>query len=265
MPPPSGAAAHRHRIVRRVCAVRGRMRFLVDVARRFDYARARHEVRHTPYGALSGVRGWSSPCPHVAHWRSSPAAPRAPASSWASATRRPSCSTASARRAAGALLRCRRDRRVRRHRGVLAGLAAPVALQRPLARDGAPLRADAAHPTRPPARSWPPPPPACRRPSVGHATGTIATPGCAMPPSRSTRCSGSASPRRPARSWPGCRSASGTGPTVSPDRCRSCTASTAARTFPRRCSRIWRATGARRRCGSATARRPSCSSTCTAS
>jgi GH15 family glucan-1,4-alpha-glucosidase len=35
-----------------VFAVRGRMRFVVDVAPRFDYARARHEVRRTPYGAL---------------------------------------------------------------------------------------------------------------------------------------------------------------------------------------------------------------------
>ena len=54
-------------------------------------------------------------------------------------------------------------------------------------------------------------------------------------------------------------------PTASRARCRSCTASTGARTCPRRSSRTWRATWARRRCGSATARRPSCSSTSTAS
>jgi GH15 family glucan-1,4-alpha-glucosidase len=53
MPPPStGEAAHRHRMIRRVLAVRGQMRFVVDVAPRFDYARARHEVARTPHGAL---------------------------------------------------------------------------------------------------------------------------------------------------------------------------------------------------------------------
>src|SRR5215207_317945 len=53
MPPPrSGDAAHRHRMVRRVVAVRGKMRFVVHVAPRFDYARARHEVALTPHGAL---------------------------------------------------------------------------------------------------------------------------------------------------------------------------------------------------------------------
>lgn len=53
MPPPRpGAAAHRHRLIRRVLAVRGQVRFVVDVAPRFDYARARHEVALTPHGAL---------------------------------------------------------------------------------------------------------------------------------------------------------------------------------------------------------------------
>jgi Domain of unknown function (DUF5911) len=53
MPPPrTGQAAHRHRMIRRVLAVRGQMRFVVDVAPRFDYARARHEVALTPHGAL---------------------------------------------------------------------------------------------------------------------------------------------------------------------------------------------------------------------
>ena len=53
MPPARGGkAAHRHRMIRRVLAVRGQMRFVVDVAPRFDYARARHEVALTPHGAL---------------------------------------------------------------------------------------------------------------------------------------------------------------------------------------------------------------------
>src|SRR5262249_52553054 len=39
MPPPrTGEAAHRHRMIRRVLAVRGQMRFAADVAPRFDYA-----------------------------------------------------------------------------------------------------------------------------------------------------------------------------------------------------------------------------------
>ena len=53
MPPPrTGEAAHRHRIIRRVLAVRGQMRLVVDAAPRFDYARGRHEVALTQHGAL---------------------------------------------------------------------------------------------------------------------------------------------------------------------------------------------------------------------
>ena len=53
MPPPhTGEAVHRHSMIRRVVAVRGQMRFVVDVAPRFDYARARHEALLTPHGAL---------------------------------------------------------------------------------------------------------------------------------------------------------------------------------------------------------------------
>ena len=53
MPPArTGEVAQRPRLIRRVLAVRGQMRFVVDVAPRFDYARARHEVALTPHGAL---------------------------------------------------------------------------------------------------------------------------------------------------------------------------------------------------------------------
>jgi GH15 family glucan-1,4-alpha-glucosidase len=52
MPPHTGEPAYRHRIFRRVVAVRGHMRFVVDVAPRFDYARAHHEVALTEHGAL---------------------------------------------------------------------------------------------------------------------------------------------------------------------------------------------------------------------
>jgi GH15 family glucan-1,4-alpha-glucosidase len=51
MPPDRGIGGHRQRIVRRVLAVRGEIRFVVDVAPRFDYARAGHAVALTPHGA----------------------------------------------------------------------------------------------------------------------------------------------------------------------------------------------------------------------
>jgi GH15 family glucan-1,4-alpha-glucosidase len=58
MPAPStGEAAHRHRMIRRVLAVRGQMRFAIDLAPRFDYARARHEVELTPHGAVFNSPG----------------------------------------------------------------------------------------------------------------------------------------------------------------------------------------------------------------
>jgi GH15 family glucan-1,4-alpha-glucosidase len=50
--PRTGEAAHRHRMIRRILAVRGQLRFVVEVAPRFDYARARHQVALTPHGAL---------------------------------------------------------------------------------------------------------------------------------------------------------------------------------------------------------------------
>jgi GH15 family glucan-1,4-alpha-glucosidase len=79
--------AHPGRLIRRVVAVRGEVRFVVDVAPRFDYARA------------AGRRD-----------------------------RHRRARTTRARRAAGAVPRCGHRRRVRRRRGVLAGVAAPLAL-----------------------------------------------------------------------------------------------------------------------------------------
>jgi GH15 family glucan-1,4-alpha-glucosidase len=52
MPPQTGASARRHRMIRRVLAVRGQMHFAVEVAPRFDYARVSHEVSLTEHGAL---------------------------------------------------------------------------------------------------------------------------------------------------------------------------------------------------------------------
>jgi GH15 family glucan-1,4-alpha-glucosidase len=55
MPPArTGEAAHRHRIIRRIVAVRERMRLVVDVAPRFDYGRAGHDVALAQHGALFG-------------------------------------------------------------------------------------------------------------------------------------------------------------------------------------------------------------------
>src|SRR5262249_25013336 len=50
--PRTSEAAHRNRMIRRLIAVRGQMRFVVDVAPRFDYGRAGHEVALTSHGAL---------------------------------------------------------------------------------------------------------------------------------------------------------------------------------------------------------------------
>jgi GH15 family glucan-1,4-alpha-glucosidase len=53
MPPAvNGEAVYRHRMIRRIVAVRGRIDFLVDVTPRFDYARAPHQAALTPHGAL---------------------------------------------------------------------------------------------------------------------------------------------------------------------------------------------------------------------
>jgi GH15 family glucan-1,4-alpha-glucosidase len=53
MPLSSAGQGHRrHRLIRRLLAVRGQMRFTVEVAPRFDYARAHHEVVLVPHGAL---------------------------------------------------------------------------------------------------------------------------------------------------------------------------------------------------------------------
>jgi GH15 family glucan-1,4-alpha-glucosidase len=50
--PRAGEGAHSPRMIRRVVAVRGEMRFVVEVAPRFDYARTGHEVALSRHGAL---------------------------------------------------------------------------------------------------------------------------------------------------------------------------------------------------------------------
>ena len=132
------------RLVRRVVAVRGAMRFRLELEPRFDYARDTHEVRLDPGQArfisdhatgLLGTGGAHAP----AHTRRSLPGVRAAGggeSRLRVADRRQ-------RRAAG---RGARRRAGARHRGLLARMAGPINLQRPLARNGAPLgaRAEAA-------------------------------------------------------------------------------------------------------------------------
>src|SRR4051794_20312932 len=52
MPIARGAAAHRHRLIRRVLGVRGEMRFHVDVQPRFDYGREGHDTIFHEKGVL---------------------------------------------------------------------------------------------------------------------------------------------------------------------------------------------------------------------
>jgi GH15 family glucan-1,4-alpha-glucosidase len=57
--PISGASAstHRNRLIRRVFAVRGEMRFTLAIEPRFDYGREEHEVRVFDHGLLFRCRG----------------------------------------------------------------------------------------------------------------------------------------------------------------------------------------------------------------
>ena len=153
-----------------------------------------------------------------------------------------------------------------RHRRVLAELAVGVALPGPVAGGGAPLSADAeaADLRSRPAPSWPRRRPACPSRSAGSATGTTATSGSATRPSASTRCCGWASPARPTPSCSSCQARHREPSSAPPARCRSCTASTGAPSCPSANCATWRATGARRRCGSGTPRPSSSSSTSTA-
>jgi GH15 family glucan-1,4-alpha-glucosidase len=54
MPIQSGAAEHRHRLIRRALGVRGEMRFRIDIQPRFNYGRDEHEVVFHENGVVFG-------------------------------------------------------------------------------------------------------------------------------------------------------------------------------------------------------------------
>ena len=124
---------------------------------------------------------------------------------------------------------------LRGHRALLEGLARAGQLPRPLAGHGQPLgHHPQAHDLRArAARRWRRPRAGCPSRSGASATGTTATPGSATARSRSPPCSTWASPRRRRRSSAGSATASASGRGTSPGRSRSCTASTARRTWSR--------------------------------
>ena len=154
---------------------------------------------------------------------------------------------------------------LRRDRDLLAVLAGRLDVLGTLAGDAQPVRD---HPQADDLRaqrevSWRPRPRACPSRSAGNATGTTATPGCGTPRSPSTRCSGSASPRRRRRSRGWLRDRleeRGPGGEAAEDHVPG----GRLQDLRRRSSTTGRATADRARSGSATARPTSSSSTSTA-
>jgi GH15 family glucan-1,4-alpha-glucosidase len=203
MPPArTGEAAHRHRMIRRVVAVRGRMSFVVDVAPRFDYARAGHDVEPTPRGALfrSGELelSLSTHCPlEIVDGGDVRARIELRAGETATFVLDRVEPGETPVAYSDAEIAAEFDATVAFWRRWLRRSRYSGRWRETVHRSALTLKLLTYAPT---ARSWPPPRPACRRSSAAHATGTTAIRGCATPPSRCTRCSGSGSPRRPARS-----------------------------------------------------------------
>ena len=201
---------HQRHLVRRVVGVRGEMRLRVECQPRFDYGRASHEVEIADHGAL-----FRSPTLTLALSTEVPLERRDAGVVGEFTLSAEQTATFALEQADDGVLppplhqdeaTALFERTVRYWRGWLGQLALPG----PVARDGAPLRPDAEAPDLPSdgrdrGRSDQP---RCRSSSAASATGTTATPGSATPRSRSTRSCGSASPRRPRRSWPGSRTAS---------------------------------------------------------
>ena len=132
-----------HRLVRCVHCVRGQMRFRVECRPRFDYARAEHELVEGDGGVLfrgAGADARAGVRPRDEHRR-----PRRRIRVHARGGRLDEhlAVPRRSRLRAAPLHRGRGDRGLHPHRQLLAQLDRQVALPRPLARDGAPLGADA--------------------------------------------------------------------------------------------------------------------------
>ena len=204
----TAGVAHRQRLIRRVI-VRARRDALprrVRAALRLRRAPSTQTSQHEHGVRLRSARPHASPSRRPCRSSASTARRTRRVRARARARARPSSSSSRADDAAAALLRGRDARGVRARRSRTGGAGSPQSqLPGPLARDGAPLGADAeaadlpAH-RRDRRRADDEP---ARAASAASATGTTATPGSATPPSRCTRCCGSASPRRPRRSWAG--------------------------------------------------------------
>ena len=203
----TGEERHRHRLIRRVVAVRGEMRFRVEVQPRFNYGRDQHEVaaararRRLPL-AEPLPRAPGDDADRLRRARACTAS-----SLCARASRSPSSSSGSSPTTSRASTP--RPRLGRRTSGRSPSGAAGSRRHATgaLARDGAPLGAHAEAPHLParPAPSSPRRRRACPSRSAAGGTGTTATRGSATPPSPSTRCCASASPTRRRRSWTGSR------------------------------------------------------------
>ncbi len=226
----------RHRLIRRVLCARGSMRFQLRVAPRFDYAREEHSL-HLRRRADGDLR---VPVAHARAVRDGAADATARTTSvGASSSSRASPQVFELDRLTGGAepRPCSNEEAARLFAetvGVLAALAVAIALPRTVAGDREPLRAraEAAHlradrrarrrPDHEPARA------ARRRAQLGLSLH--------LDPRRrilaSTRCSGSASPRRPRPSSAGSRSASASAAATPAVRCRSCTAIDGARRAP---------------------------------
>ena len=152
MPVEAQPDLHRHRLLRRVVVVRGTMEFQIEVQPRFDYAREEHEVELHPHGVLFRAPSLTLAL-EGAIAKTMGGADRAleRIGQGVRATfevRRRRVADVRARAGAGGphlppVLGARDRRGVRGDRRLLAQVAGAVALPRALARDGAPLGAHA--------------------------------------------------------------------------------------------------------------------------
>ena len=148
MPVIEGPATDRHRLVRNIRVVRGVMRFAIELQPRFDYGRQPHSLEPSEYGASVHLE---RPGADRARHRAGGSLSGGSRDHGGAARRRAALDPDPAggrdrRRGAGVDGRYAAHRHARggpaaggRHRAVLARLAAPVQLHRPVAGDGGPF------------------------------------------------------------------------------------------------------------------------------